>query len=1014
MYDSNNQQIFPTIHTGVGVVLLSVVVFLLCLPKSLYALPEGAQVVGGDASVSQLGDVLTIQQNSQQTSINFEGFSIAQHETVNIFQPNSDAIALGRVLGGNPSEIFGNLNANGQFFLINPSGILFGENASVNVGGLVATTLSLSDDDFFAGLYQFQSMDGVGGGVVNNGSIHVEPGGYLALISNTVTSNGELASDNGLVQLTSADQVTIVFSESLPALAVDKATYQGLVSNNGKIQVGEGMVVMSAAVTDALMQTVVNNEGVIEAQGVIHQGGRVFLTSSHSGDVINAGDIDVSSSLDGGEVSLIGDRVAQLGNVNANGGTRGGSVKLFGQSAVALGDGSLTMANGGESVTSRGGEVIAIANGQAIFRDGAVIEATGSERGGFVEVSGYESVDIFGHVSTSATNAPDGNLLSENGTFLIDPFDVTITGATNNNGPAAGVFTPTGTASTIDVATLEANLALGNVVVETTNAGGAEPGDLIVATSINLDGSNGNTLTLQADGSLFVNNSISDQNTVTVDDTNISLVAGGNLQIADGVIVNSGGGTIQLTVGGNATVTGLVTSNNTASAVLVNAASINDAGDSNLDIDANNGGVSLNSGFGNVANMEVAVDTLSMTISGGGAVNITEQDDITLQTFNGVSDLSVTAAGTVTLPDAGLVIANSINIQAADIQDSDSSVVLTTQDATVQLTAAVNDVTLLTSVDRLDVSITGQGGNVASLTVVESNGLQVEDLSGDGNALVASYGNVVLQVQQGDLSVNNTVSATDTLADGVRAGLIDIQIEQGNLLIGDQTATVIQSINTVDDGVDGGLGNLPTNQVAIRIRHSDTGDQSHAFTLGDGVGASGDVTISAQGGDVLIDSYNDASLTLGNTRTITINNDVQINAFDLATDATDGAVVTGSVSNVGSVIARTGRAITLRENETLSVTTPDIVVDVSNDISETIKEESDLSPGSNAEPVGKVSDASRLFASVFNACDKTQSKHVDKERCQLENSMQQFLGTLLIGGDLPGLSNISEIQKGRK
>ena len=220
MFPSVHIGVHIDIHAGVAAVLLCVLV-LLCLPQSLYALPEGAQVVGGDASVSQQGDVLTIQQNSQQASINFEGFSIAQHETVNIFQPNSDAIALGRVLGGRPSEIFGNLNANGQFFLINPSGILFGENASVNVGGLVATTLSLSDEDFFSGLYQFQSMGAAN--VTNNGLIQAEPGGYVALISNTVINNGELAADNGVVQVTTADQVTIVFSESLPAFAVDKA-----------------------------------------------------------------------------------------------------------------------------------------------------------------------------------------------------------------------------------------------------------------------------------------------------------------------------------------------------------------------------------------------------------------------------------------------------------------------------------------------------------------------------------------------------------------------------------------------------------------------------------------------------------------------------------------------------------------------------------------------------------------------------------------------------------------------
>ena len=55
------------------------------------------------------------------------------------------------MVGNDPSAIHGNLSANGTVFLINPHGILFGRGSNVNVGGLVASTLNLSDDDFRAG-----------------------------------------------------------------------------------------------------------------------------------------------------------------------------------------------------------------------------------------------------------------------------------------------------------------------------------------------------------------------------------------------------------------------------------------------------------------------------------------------------------------------------------------------------------------------------------------------------------------------------------------------------------------------------------------------------------------------------------------------------------------------------------------------------------------------------------------------------------------------------------------------
>ena len=98
-----------------------------------------------------VANTTTVNQSTQNLAINWSSFDIASTETVNFIQPNASSIALNRVLGQNPTSILGSLNANGQVFVLNPNGVLFGTTAQVNVGGLVASTLSLSDTDFMAG-----------------------------------------------------------------------------------------------------------------------------------------------------------------------------------------------------------------------------------------------------------------------------------------------------------------------------------------------------------------------------------------------------------------------------------------------------------------------------------------------------------------------------------------------------------------------------------------------------------------------------------------------------------------------------------------------------------------------------------------------------------------------------------------------------------------------------------------------------------------------------------------------
>src|SRR5437868_137305 len=149
--------------------------------QGAHALPTEGQVVSGGASISTPSATsMQINQSTNKAIINWQGFSIAGGESVNFAQPSASSIALNRVLGTNPSEIFGRLTANGQIFLTNPSGVLFGRGASVEVGGLFATSLSIHDADFLAGRYTFWNS-GNAGSVVNAGNI-ITANGYTGLV----------------------------------------------------------------------------------------------------------------------------------------------------------------------------------------------------------------------------------------------------------------------------------------------------------------------------------------------------------------------------------------------------------------------------------------------------------------------------------------------------------------------------------------------------------------------------------------------------------------------------------------------------------------------------------------------------------------------------------------------------------------------------------------------------------------------------------------------------------------
>ncbi|MBO0494342.1 YDG domain-containing protein, partial [Pseudomonas sp. Marseille-Q1929] len=282
---------------------LALAIALILAPVGAFAadLPTGGQVVLGSGQIlTPDQQQMIVNQSSNKLAIDWQSFNIGADKKVTFVQPGKDSVALNRVVGSDGSKIMGQLNANGQVFLVNPNGVLFAKGASVDVGGLVASTLDISNSDFAAGNYKFEG-NGSNASVVNQGSIKAADGGAVALLGGTVSNQGVIAAKLGTVALAAGNKVTLDFAgDGLLNVQVDEATKNALVENKQLIQANGGQVIMTAKASDALLQTVVNNTGVIEAQTLGEKGGKIVLLGGFDGGTVQvAGTLDASAPVAG-------------------------------------------------------------------------------------------------------------------------------------------------------------------------------------------------------------------------------------------------------------------------------------------------------------------------------------------------------------------------------------------------------------------------------------------------------------------------------------------------------------------------------------------------------------------------------------------------------------------------------------------------------------------------------------------------------------------------------------------
>ncbi|MFZ4859328.1 MAG: filamentous hemagglutinin N-terminal domain-containing protein [Desulfuromonadaceae bacterium] len=835
-------------------VAAAVVTSLIMAASGAHALPVGGQVTAGQAAISTPSATqMNITQGTNQAIINWNSFGIGRGEAVNIVQPSSQSTLLNRVLGNNPSNIFGSLTANGRVFLTNPSGILFAPGASVNVGGLVASSLSIKDSDFLAGKYSF-FKDGSGGSVVNQGNIS---GGFVALLGNSVENAGTIVTTKGTTGLAAGDGITLGFDPNgLMAIKVDKAAYNAQVTNNGVIEADGGTVVMTASAADALLATVVNNSGTIRARSMVERNGEIVIEGGASGVVQNSGTLDVSSATgSGGSIKVLGEYVALTGSalldasgatgggtVNVGGGFQGKDATLYNAAQTIVGSEVVIKADAVDS--GNGGNVVVWSDKHTGF--GGSISAKGGAvagDGGAVEVSSKGQLNFVGMVDAGAANGAAG-------TLLLDPKNITVstTGPTTADLTTVDQFVDgTGVDSVIAPTTITAVTNTGTAVtLQASN-------DITVNSLINTinsnpaaNGGNGGNLTLEA-GRSITNNSI-----IITDNGNLTLIANSSkvgvvdVDRTDGVadlinygVINAGTGTVTMTIeNGGTTRTGdkILSGSIGSGAVVASALNIIHNGPT--------AGGTIDIGSTTVKNMTVTSSLGRNVTNDSGGISV-QGSSTSTATFD-------VGAGTVTLTgdstDLEIIkVTNAGNVTLVDLNG---------------LQLGASNIT-----GFLDVTTHGPIGNTGAVTVGGQMTL---------NALTGGFG-----VEPNGITLDNGGNNFNTV--WIKKGeAVTIHDSNGFTLSG--------GTNTVDN-------NLTLEAITGAITVSAATNVS-AYTDIRANGASGSVTINSPVGT-------------GSGMTIESSGNVQINNTLTAGQGLTISTTAGDITSTASGVLQAGYDITL-------------------------------------------------------------------------------------------------------
>lgn len=583
--------------------------------------PQGGVVAAGNASISAAGPILTIQQASNRAVINWQGFSIGANEATRFLQPSAAAAVLNRVTGGNPSQLLGQLSANGQVYLINPNGIVVGPQGRIDTGGFVASTLNLSDAAFMqGGPLTFQG--GSDAGITVLGSI-AAAAGDVVLAAHRVDNRGRIEAPGGQAILAAGRELVYLPDGQsdivIKAAGLETPMDGAAVDNSGTIAAAS-VQLKAAGSAHALA---VNNGGLIHATGLHRSGGRILLDGG-AGDIVHSASLSARNGDAGGSVTLAGGRVtlgpaasvdvsapAGGGRVAIGGGAQGAEPAIRNAQAVSVAAGAHIRADATQQ--GDGGAVTVWSDGPTAFA-GSIGSRGGPAggNGGEAEVSGRR-LAFSGTVDLTAPRGATGH-------FLLDPEVLDIDAAT---------------ATAITAALLTANETVSATTSIAVNAAISSPSANMLAFS---------APTVQVNADLTLPNGI------------VAFLPGGGagvlLRSADGTTLSAAEVRI---AGGFATV-------EMEGAVQTAALTVDQAGSATTTLDVANGSNSIGSvvfaaGGNTYAGNATVFSQDAMTVSGsliaGGRVTLASGGNLTA-----LRGTALTAGGIATLASIGGIVMN--------------------------------------------------------------------------------------------------------------------------------------------------------------------------------------------------------------------------------------------------------------------------------------------------------------------------------------------------------------------
>src|SRR5438445_7755306 len=399
--------------------------------------PVGESVVAGNATFNRATPgSLIVNQTSTRAIINWSDFSIGSGELTTFIPPSATAVGLNRVIGGNLSQIYGTVQGNGQVYVINPSGILVGPQGQINTRGFLASTLDVRNADFMAGADL--KLSGNSTAAVNNQGTIEALGGDVFLIAHRVENWGSIRAAEGVAGLAVGSEVllTPAGNERLSVLAGNPNAARAGIGVNNLGDVRATAVELKAAGGN-IYALAINNGGIIRADSVVNEGGRIVLRAS-GGNIQNSGTLAAHNAdgsggsiiVDGGHNAVSPATVVSSGTIEARGeaaGSKGGEVTLLGDHVGLFGNALVDVsgdAGGGTALIGGDyqGKNPAIPNAEATFvsPDSQIrADALRLGNGGKVVVWSEDSTRFYGSISArGGAQGGNGGSVETSGHYL--------------------------------------------------------------------------------------------------------------------------------------------------------------------------------------------------------------------------------------------------------------------------------------------------------------------------------------------------------------------------------------------------------------------------------------------------------------------------------------------------------------------------------------------------------------------------------------------------------------------